>query len=483
MEDHNLTESVKTLPASMEAAHVDVWTKINESCFIAPAIDRLNSLQDKGFFERRKKAFDDQRESVDHFTPAMTPTPFVISPLLAEAQPAVDSSPKVPTSQPHDPVIERIEEILGVVGIHEIILGEQVAGTISLLEKTTAHVRRLHEQALLDITDAAQALRRLRHDLTQAKPSSISPHQDDVASSNAGNNSFHATSAEPSHTSLEGGHTVVAPVTRVVQEHNEDLNHAVPTVLVDNKQAEDKRKGEGACDNSCGSQQCESYGFAAQAQHQPRPQPSGHGDGTLASPANGIFSTGSEGRYPPSAEQKQLNANDLKNMHQGLVQHYSEHTKGTHDMRAAASGSKTPYRKTSSLTSVLITARPVKNSKSRDTAVSPTSSAQNSSNDDTRLFSPVSPPSGGMQPYVPESAIPESVRSSEDTPQSILRTGPPLVEAQISAPDEENASIHQGPSELSPIVKESDVLPTKGIKRRSDNTTDLGRKRTRQRIS
>jgi hypothetical protein len=494
MEDQlpqNLMESINTLPGSMEGANVDVWTKINDNCFITPAIDRLNSLQDKGFFERREKALDDRGESVDNLTPGMSPTPFANSPLPAEAQPAADSSPTLTTSQPHDPVVERIEEILGVVGVHEIILGEQVAGTISLLEKTMAHVRRLHEQALHDITYAAQALCKLRHDLTRVKPPFMSPCQDEVTPNSASNDPSYATSVRPVHTSHEVGPTVVAPAarvapaTRVAPEHDEDSGSSVPTVLVDNKQSDDKRRGEGVYSNSNsgGSQHRESSGFAAHAQHQPGTRPSVHEDGSLASPTNVIFSTGSDGQYPPSAEQKQPDVDDLRNKHQRPMQRHGEEARGMHDKHTAASDSKAPHKKTSRSTPLRITTTSNVNSRSRDTAFSPTSSVQSSSNNATRLFTPVSPPSGCAQPYIPDLTMLESVRSSEKTPQSILHPSAPLLDAHNSTLDEEDASIHQAPSDPPPIVKHSNVRPTKGIKRSSDSTLDLGSKRTRQRTS
>lgn len=487
MEDQlpqNLMESINTLPGSMEGANVDVWTKINDNCFITPAIDRLNSLQDKGFFERREKALDDRGESVDNLTPAMSSTPFANSPSPAEAQPAADSSPTLTTSQPHDPVVERIEEILGVVGVHEIILGEQVAGTISLLEKTIAHVRRLHEQALHDITYAAQALCKLRHDLTRVKPPFMSPYRDQVTPNSASNDSSYATSVKkPVHTSHEGGPTVVAPAARGAPEHNEDLGSSVPTVLVDNKQLEDKRRGEGVYGNAGGSQHRELSGLAAHAQHQPRTRPSVHEDGSLASPTNVIFSTGSDGQYPPSAEQKQPDVDDLRNKHQRPTQRHSEEARGMRDKHTAASDSKAPPKKTSRSTPLRITTTSNVNCRSRDTAFSPTSSVQSSSNNATCPFTPVSPPSGSTQPYIPDSTIPESVRSSEKTPQSIPHPGAPLLDAHNSTLDEEEISIHQTPSDPPPIVKHSNVRPTKGIKRSSDSTPDLGSKRTRQRIS
>lgn len=475
---HHLIESANTLPASMEVAHVDVWTKINDDCFISPAIDRLNSLEDKGYFDRREKAFDDQRELVDHFTPVMTSTPFARSLSPAEAQPAVISSPNVTASQPHDPVVEKIEEILGVVGVHKTILGEQVAGTISLLEKAMAHVHQLHKQSLIDIIDATQGLRKLRHDLTRAKPPYISPHQDEVVPDNAENNLLSSTRVEPTCMSHEGGRTGVGPVPRGIQEHNENLDSSISTVLLDNKRAEHERSGEAAYDNSCGPRPCKSCGFVAQAQHQPRTQPSVHRDETLPSPIDIMSSTGSDGQHPPSAEQEHPDVNHAKKKQQRPVQQHSEHVKGKHDKHTAASVFKATYEKNSNSTSPMMTTRPVKSCKPWDTAVPVTSSAEKSSSDDMRLFTPVLSLSGGMQPYVPECAITESVRSSENTSQSISRTGMPLLEVQISTLDKETASIQQAPE-----IEESDVLATKGVKRRLDNTTDARRKHARQRIS
>ncbi|TKA74225.1 hypothetical protein B0A49_13978 [Cryomyces minteri] len=347
-----------------------------------------------------------------------------------------------------------------------------------------AHVRRLHDHALLDITDAAQALRELRDDLKRKRSASTSPHQGKVASDNADKN-LHAcaTTVEPTYTDLEEGHTVAAPGPPVSQEQNEYFCNSVSTKPVDNKQAEDERRSEGPYDNSRSPQQCESYRFTAKAQHQPRTQASAHGDGTPASLIKEASGTGRDERGSSSSEQKQPDVHDLIRKQQQPAQQRSDYAKELHDKHAAASRSKATCKKSSSSISPMATTRPVKGSKSRDTAFSPTSSLEKFSDGNTLLFTPVSPPSGGMKLYLPEPVTPKSVISSGNTPQSTLHTGQPLSKVQTAKPDEEIASVYPAPSVPSPTVKEPDVLATKGIKRRPDNPTDFERNCTRRRMS
>ncbi|KAK4981000.1 hypothetical protein LTR66_010249 [Elasticomyces elasticus] len=477
---HYYMESAVTLPASMDAAHVNGWTLINDKCYITPAIDRLNSLQAKGFFERREQALDARSNPTEYFLAAMTPTPLAtsLSPVQAQAQSAVSSPPNPIAYQPPDPVVKRVQELMGTVGLHETLLGEQVADTLSILEEAIIHVRQLHAQALVDITRAARGLRELRDDLIRAKAPSTSPHQNGAAPDDADDkNSPSATNVEHTFKSQEGGRATNGPVSRAIQEHNQGLDGSVSTVSRNNKRAGEECSGGAIYNNSYGPRKCQPCGFVAQGRHQPKTSPSMRRDGTPHSPIDDVSGTRSDGRHPPSTEQEQPHVDDPNEKQQRAVQQHSEHAERMDDGHTATPGFMPTDTKASKPTSSMITARPVESSISPDTAISSTSSAMKPANNDTRLFTPSSSPSGGTQPLLPDSIKTKSVRSSENTPQSIPRSGTPLLEVQTSTSDEETAA------QPAPRVEESVAMATKGVKRRLEDAPDAGRKRSCQRVT
>ncbi|KAK4939891.1 hypothetical protein LTR28_009265, partial [Elasticomyces elasticus] len=156
-------ETTLDLPPSMEAAHVDVFIRAHDQLFIQPAIEHLTSLQAKGAFDQRDALFDRRLYGLN---PRLTPTPPEDPFRSQDARASADSpsSPVIspPALPPKDSSLEVIEQMLGWVDRHEMILKEDIARTTSILDKALASVRTLHETAMLHTTATKQTLLNLR---------------------------------------------------------------------------------------------------------------------------------------------------------------------------------------------------------------------------------------------------------------------------------------------------------------------------------
>ncbi|KAL2352221.1 hypothetical protein BJ546DRAFT_988963 [Cryomyces antarcticus] len=183
-------ETALDLPPSMEAAHVDIFTRAHEQLFIQPAIKRLSSLQDRGVFDRRDGLFNDRLYCL---TPETSPTPHDDPSQLQDVQSPVDSPSSPATSPaaipPKDSSLEAIDRMLSLVDRHEMILQEDIARTTSILDNALASVRMLHKTAMLHTTATKRALRDFRNQRTQERLSTAlePPHHTATTSTPADN--------------------------------------------------------------------------------------------------------------------------------------------------------------------------------------------------------------------------------------------------------------------------------------------------------
>ncbi|KAK4997212.1 hypothetical protein LTR66_003330 [Elasticomyces elasticus] len=192
-------ETALDLPPSMEAAHVDVFVRAHDLLFIQPAIEHLSSLQAKGAFDHRDALFNRRLYGL---APRLTPTPPEDPFERQDARASVDSpsSPVIspPALPPKDCSLEVIEQMLGWVDRHELILKEDIARTTSILDNALASVRTLHETTILHTAATKRTLHNLRDRHYQERlPAALEQQSQPPTTSAPGNNSQTARTSVP----------------------------------------------------------------------------------------------------------------------------------------------------------------------------------------------------------------------------------------------------------------------------------------------
>lgn len=466
-----------TLPPSMDALHSDAWQKITDVCFITPAIERLNALTSQDLCAGRERQFNYDRETVPlgpPSVPAMTRTPSTASPSHFEAQQYIDSPPASSTNECCDPVIERIDEILGVVGCHQTIFEEQVACVVSLVEKSMAQIRRLREEALFDITAVMRELYKLRADMvrriTSPSPPSRSPEAHILPERADEKLPLRKTGTYTAQKS-SGQRNLASPRSRRLDPSRDQTSRKSGSkAQAHDKQVARERRSEGSHN---GSQHAHVQSF-----HEQAPGAQQH----LTSETLGLGKRSNVTTSP--VEQRQHEAFDKAQEARGQPAEIAkEHSNGIENECSTASHHEAVSKLCAGHTSPTNPAKPAKEGERNHTADSSSPSLKNSTETVTPHITTALPLSHGPNPPPCEPDCADPVEPCETEPRPPLRAATRLTEPRISPPHVGSPSIQRPSRESLSAVERDDASLRQGTKRRLDGKLDDGRGSTRTRVS